>query len=816
LFTQQVPYAETTTTSITNSSFDVGDTKRHDDVALSVVAFSRYARYFTERSTVRFTTPNQSVALYSQLVGNDGIDPDNVVVTVGGIVATAGRDYAADAAAGRIQRVGTMIPLDTDVEVDFIRLPITRRSDEAGAAPVLVTIPNSAVPDALLVEEVLPAFQRRTFDEGDTYGVFHEGQAVRVWLRGPWFTTGNGELLGVLVGEREDGPLNEVARDALSPLGPSGPVTVDDFPNAVDTRATLPGHPGVGVAGHEVRFDADRNLWFADVAISADLGYRSFIKLAFVRYQPVSIARAFIGEPVITEPIRLGATRQAQITRVGSDVEIHVNGYELGNRMTAQFQYADPDISDPDLCWVDIGAPTVLTKTPPGSLSDLVEWRATLPLPVDSRPVRVVVEDAERLVQQTTTGSQLVDSIAYVETIAVPTGWSAPPASTPGAPQSVTATPQHQAANVSWSEPLDDGGSPVTSYTVQRRTGTDAWGDPVEVSAPTTSLLVTGLTNGVRYGFRVRATNVAGSGPWSTRADATPAPSAPAQIDTVQALSGHRTALVRWDPPIDNGSPITGYRVERRQGTGPWGNGVDLSATQTRHIARGLSNGVGYEFRVRSSSSLGDGPWSAPVPVTPDAMRPAKVRNVVGLPAGIGTATVRWRPAAERGSAILRYRVQRRPVGTPTWGTPVDVGAAETSVEITGLAAGSSWEFRVRAENAIGNGDWSSPAAVTISSTVALPGQVTGVVLAPGNATLTVTWSEPADGGSAIIEYELQRKPSSSMLWPAIGTVLVPGDQLVHTYTGLVNGTSYDVRVRAVNAVGEGTWSVAATGSPTP
>jgi hypothetical protein len=54
------------------------------------------------------------------------------------------------------------------------------------------------------------------------------------------------------------------------------------------------------------------------------------------------------------------------------------------------------------------------------------------------------------------------------------------------------------------------------------------------------------------------------------------------------------------------------------------------------------------------------------------------------------------------------------------------------------------------------------------------------------------------------------------MLWPAIGTVLVPGDQLVHTYTGLVNGTSYDVRVRAVNAVGEGTWSVAATGSPTP
>lgn len=817
LFTQQLPYAEASTASITPAPFDIGDTKRHD-AELSLVAFSRYARYFTERATVRFETPTQSVALYAApLVGNDGIDPLNVTVSAGGVAAVEGRDYTVDAAAGTIRRLpGSSLALNSDVDVDFIRLPITRSSDEAGGATFPVTIPNSAVPDVLLVEEVLPAFSRSFFNEGpDDYGVYHEGQTVRVWVRRPWFTTGNGELLGVLVGEREEGPLNEIARDAMSPLGPQAPITVDDFPNAVDTRSTLPGHDGVGVAGHEVRFDTARNLWFADIAISADLGYRPFVKLALVRFQPESVDGSFVSEPVITEPIRLGATRSVYLIRTGTDVDVSVVGYELRNEMTAQFQYADPDISDADLRWTDIGAPITLTKNLPGAVSNQVEWTATMALPVDARPIRLVIEDAERLTQQTAGGGQLVDSIAYVEALPVPTGWTAPPATTPAAPTSVTATPRHQSVDVAWAPPAADGGSPILTYTVQRRTGTGTWGDDVDVDAPTTTLLVTGLVNGQQYGFRVRATNAAGSGPWSTRADATPVASAPAKIDSLQAQGGHQAALVRWDPPSDNGSAITGYRLERRQGTGPWGNGVDLSATQVRHIARGLSNGVGYEFRIRASSALGDGPWSDPAAVIPDVMTPGRVRNVVALP-GVGAATVRWRPAAERGSAILRYRVQRRPAGTTTWGTPIDVDAAETSVEITGLAAGSAWEFRVRAENAVGDGAYSAPAAVTVTSTVAVPGQVTGVAVAPGNATLTVTWAEPADGGSPIIEYEVQRKVSSSTLWSPIGTVLVPGDQLVHTYTGLVNGTSYDVRVRAVNAVGEGTWSVSATGSPTP
>jgi hypothetical protein len=819
LFTQQTTYTETTSAPIDELPFTVGDTKRHD-AEVSLVAFSRYARHFTERATIKFTSASESVALYSAplpgSVTDDGIDPFSVRVTSGPIVAVEERDYTIDATAGTIRRVGSTLPLDTDIDVDFLRLPITRRSDEGGGGTFAVTIPNSAVPPALLVSDVLPAFKRSTFNEGTTYAVVHQGQTIRVWVRRPWFLTGNGELLGVLVGSSAGGPLTEVARDAMSPTGPQAPITVDDFPNSVEIRRDLLGDGALDVAGHEVRFDTATNSWFADIEIGTDLGYRPFIKLALVRFQPESVDGAHVSDAVITEPIRLGARREAQVTLNSSDptlVDVWVRGYELDNVMTAQFQYADPAMSDPDLRWTDIDVPVVLTKSALSGTSEH-EWTATIALPttlVGAPPVRVVIEDAEQLTASA--GAGVVDSISYVETIELPAAWTGPPATVPGAPSSVTATPQHQAVTVSWVAPAD-GGSPILRYQVQQRSGSSGWLDAVEVTAPGTSVLITGLTNGVEYGFRVRAVTAVGAGAWSTRVNATPTATAPTQVGPLQVTGGNRAALVSWSAPPDNGSAITAYRIERRQGTGAWGSGVDLSSTQTRHIARGLTNGVSYEFRVRASSVLGDGPWSDPAAVVPATMVPGRVRRVTAV-SGVGSATVSWRPAADRGSSILRYEVQRRAGTSGPFGTTVNVDAAESSLVIAGLAPGSIWQFRVRAVNAVGNGQFSSSDSITILSSVAVPGQVTGVAVVPGDASLTVTWSQPADGGSPISEYTVQQKASSGLVWPPTG-VTVPPDQLVSVIAGLVNGTSYDVRVRAVNAAGVGAWSTTISGSPTP
>jgi hypothetical protein len=144
----------------------------------------------------------------------------------------------------------------------------------------------------------------------------------------------------------------------------------------------------------------------------------------------------------------------------------------------------------------------------------------------------------------------------------------------------------------------------------------------------------------------------------------------------------------------------------------------------------------------------------------------------------------------------------------------LNVAATETELTVVDLPSGSDWQFRVRAENAVGPGDWSPEVAVTIESTGTVPDQVAGVVVEGDDRALEVTWVEPADGGSPVLTYTVERRLFGTLLW--LTSVEVPGDQLVHRFEGLVNGTNHEVRVRAVNVLGAGPWSAVVSGSPAP
>ncbi|MCB0967623.1 MAG: fibronectin type III domain-containing protein, partial [Ilumatobacter sp.] len=108
------------------------------------------------------------------------------------------------------------------------------------------------------------------------------------------------------------------------------------------------------------------------------------------------------------------------------------------------------------------------------------------------------------------------DGVGNVE--AMPTGVQVtttavdpPPGPTaPSAPRQVGATAGNARATVSWIAPASNGGATITKYTV-----TSAPGGKQCTTTGALSCTVTGLTNGTSYTFRVRATNSAGSGPWS-------------------------------------------------------------------------------------------------------------------------------------------------------------------------------------------------------------------------------------------------------------------------------------------------------------
>ena len=84
-------------------------------------------------------------------------------------------------------------------------------------------------------------------------------------------------------------------------------------------------------------------------------------------------------------------------------------------------------------------------------------------------------------------------------------------ASSPSAPQNLTATGGQGSASLSWSAPSSDGGRPVTGYVIESSLDSTNWTSVGTTNASTTSLIISSLPNNTTYSFRVRATNVSGS-----------------------------------------------------------------------------------------------------------------------------------------------------------------------------------------------------------------------------------------------------------------------------------------------------------------
>ena len=97
--------------------------------------------------------------------------------------------------------------------------------------------------------------------------------------------------------------------------------------------------------------------------------------------------------------------------------------------------------------------------------------------------------------------------------------------------------------------------------------------------------------------------------------------------------------------------------------------------------------------------------------------------------------------------------------------------------------------------------------------TATVPGTVSQPAVTAGDELLNVNWVAPPNGGSAITGYRVQHRRTTAS-WSGSGAS-VGGGSTVTDVTGLTNGVTYEVRVRACNSVGCGDWSTLNSGTPT-
>jgi predicted RNA-binding protein with TRAM domain len=396
---------------------------------------------------------------------------------------------------------------------------------------------------------------------------------------------------------------------------------------------------------------------------------------------------------------------------------------------------------------------------------------------------------------------------------------AATPATTPSAPTITGITPTNGQLSVAYTAGTT-GGSAITNYQYSTNGGTN-W--QTRASGTTASPLVintlstngsTTLTNGVSYDVQIRAVNAIGNGTATATTAATPAttPGAPTGI-TITPGSG-QLSVAFTAPSSDGGSAITNYKYSIDGGT----NFTAVSPAQTSSpiLITSLSNGTSYNVQIKAVNAIGDGTATASTSATPATTPSAP--TITSITPGDQELSVAFTAGATGGAAISNYKYS---TDGGTSFTAVSPATTTSPITITSLINGTTYDVQIKAVNAQGDGIATATTQGTPSAAPVAPGAPTITSITPSNGQLSVAFTAGATGGSVILNYQYSTDAGTNWQTRASGTTASP--LIINTLstngtTTLSNGVSYDVQIRAVNAIGNGTASptTAATPATTP
>ncbi len=252
----------------------------------------------------------------------------------------------------------------------------TRKSE-----PVEVKVLNSAPPAMPKIVYVIPSFKWERSKKGTQITSVRKS-ALRVYIERPWYSSGEGELLavilppGITITPRKTAPA-QVTRAAVpqtaqrtqpqvqkrvvpagisvsvppvaekykpyvtmwgaDPIWRSGPIAPpeyplpDAFPSAVEIMGELPllempEEKKFIAVGHQVEYDQERQLWFCDLELDPGQAYFPFIRLALARFQPNSVPGAHLSQVVVANFAQILPQRNLSLTFNPSNLrEINVS-----------------------------------------------------------------------------------------------------------------------------------------------------------------------------------------------------------------------------------------------------------------------------------------------------------------------------------------------------------------------------------------------------------------------------------------------------------------------------------------------------------
>jgi fibronectin type 3 domain-containing protein len=313
----------------------------------------------------------------------------------------------------------------------------------------------------------------------------------------------------------------------------------------------------------------------------------------------------------------------------------------------------------------------------------------------------------------------------------------------PSAPQNLTAKVGKASIQLSWTIPENDGGFPVTSYTIFRgETPSDI---QILNESNQTNYIDMAVTLGTKYLYLITAVNVVDSGNASERISVIMGypPSLPANL-TVEWLNGK--VKLAWNHPIDNGGfPVLKYHLYRGLTEDTVSRIAEISATDYTDI--NVSNDLKYFYKVTAVNILGESE-PAMTSGTPRKVASAVLNLKENVEGRIVSMT--WdEPVDKGGSEILYYNVYREEMGVK-----ILLGRTEIrSYSDINLSAGI-FKYTVTAVTANGEGELSAEVLIYIRNQLPTADFIVKPRLIGGLSTTFIFYSRSNDSDGSIISVD--------------------------------------------------------------